>query len=243
MAEPPVLLRTDDLQKTYGDRVVTQVLHGIDLEIAAGEFCALTGPSGCGKSTLLNLIGLLDQPTAGRVLIEGRDTGPMDDDERTALRGSALGFIFQFHHLLMAFTALENVMMPLLAQHGRPRPWMRAKANALLDEVGLSDRARYRVTDLSGGEQQRVAIARALVTDPKLMLADEPTGNLDTESGELTFEFMRRFNRERGMAFLIVTHDPQIASWCDRAIHMVDGRIDSDVSNGGTAAATRHITT
>ncbi len=230
MVDAPVLLRTEDLQKTYGERVVTKVLHGIDLQIAAGEFCSLTGPSGCGKSTLLNLIGLLDKPSAGRVLFDGRDTAPMGDDERTLLRGTTLGFIFQFHHLLMAFTALENVMMPLLAQHGRPARWMKEKARSLLDDVGLSDRAGYRVTDLSGGQQQRVAIARALVADPRLMLADEPTGNLDTETGDQTFDLMRQFNRDRGTAFLIVTHDSQIANRCDRTIHMVDGRIDSDVA-------------
>jgi len=234
MADSTPLLRTEGLEKTYGERVITKVLHGINLEIGAGEFCALTGPSGSGKSTLLNLIGLLDRPTGGRILIEGRDTGPLNDNDRTELRGSTLGFIFQFHHLLMAFTSLENVMMPLLAQHGRPKSWMREKASALLDEVGLADRANYRVTDLSGGQQQRVATARALVTDPSLMLADEPTGNLDTESGDRTFELLREFNRNRGMAFLIVTHDPDIAHRCDRIVHLVDGRIDSDRSTGRT---------
>lgn len=226
MAEP--ILRTEALTKTYGERVVTHVLKGIDLSLQAGEFCALTGPSGSGKTTLLNLIGLLDRVTGGAIRLQGRDTGSLDDDARTALRGQALGFIFQFHHLLPAFSAVENVMLPLLAQHGRPQPWMQERALELLDRVGLSDRARYKATDLSGGQQQRVAIARALVMDPPLVLADEPTGNLDTESGEQVLQLMRTFHRDRGTAFLIVTHDPDVADHCDRIVHMVDGLVDSD---------------
>lgn len=230
MAE--AILRTEALTKTYGERVVTQVLKGIDLTLEPGEFCALTGPSGSGKTTLLNLIGLLDRVTGGKIYLSGHDTVPMDDDERTGLRGTALGFIFQFHHLLPAFSALENVMLPLLAQHGRPQPWMREKAGHLLDRVGLSDRARYKATDLSGGQQQRVAIARALVMDPPLVLADEPTGNLDTESGEHVLELMRAFHRDQGTAFLIVTHDQEVADHCDRIVHMVDGVVDSDTRKG-----------
>jgi lipoprotein-releasing system ATP-binding protein len=230
MAEP--ILRTEALTKTYGERVVTRALKGIDLTLEVGEFCALTGPSGSGKTTLLNLIGLLDRATDGRILIQGRDTVPLDDDERTALRGRTLGFIFQFHHLLPAFSALENVMLPLLAQHKRPAPWMREKAADLLERVSLSDRARYRATDLSGGQQQRVAVARALVMDPPLVLADEPTGNLDTQSGEQVLELLRTFNRERGTAFLLVTHDDHVADHCDRIVHMVDGLVDSDRRTG-----------
>lgn len=226
MAEP--ILRTEALTKTYGERVVTHVLKGIDLTLESGEFCALTGPSGSGKTTLLNLVGLLDRVTGGRILIQGVDTVPLDDDARTAIRARTLGFVFQFHHLLPAFSAMENVMLPLLAQHGRPRPWMKEKALALLDEVGLSDRARYKATDLSGGQQQRVAIARALVMAPPLVLADEPTGNLDTESGEQVLHLMRTFNRDRRTAFLVVTHDEGVAAFCDRVVHMVDGRVDSD---------------
>lgn len=221
-----VIVRAEQVAKTYGERVVTEVLRGIDLELRAGEFCGLTGPSGSGKTTFLNLVGLLDRPSGGRILIEGRDTGPLSDAERTDIRGTKLGFVFQFHHLLPAFTAEENVLMPLMAQHGRAVPWMHEKAEALLDEVGLSDRARYRVTDLSGGQQQRVAVARALVVDPVLVLADEPTGNLDSESSRQVLELLRRSNESRGTAFLIVTHDETISSRCDRIIHMVDGRID-----------------
>ncbi|HSG10102.1 MAG TPA: ABC transporter ATP-binding protein [Longimicrobiales bacterium] len=226
MAEP--ILRTEALTKTYGERVVTRVLKGIDLSVDGGEFCALTGPSGSGKTTLLNLVGLLDRVTDGRIFLQGRDTVPMDDDDRTALRGRSLGFVFQFHHLLTAFSALENVMLPLLAQHRRPRPWMREKATELLDQVGLADRRDYKATDLSGGQQQRVAIARALIMDPPLVLADEPTGNLDTESSEQVLQLMRTFNQRQGTAFLIVTHDHEVADHCDRIVHMVDGRVDSD---------------
>ncbi len=232
MAEEPALVRLEGLTKTYGERVVTPVLRGIDLEIHSMDLCALTGPSGSGKTTLLNLIGLLDRPTTGRVVIEGTDTGALDDEARTALRGRALGFVFQFHHLLPAFSALENVMMPLIARHGRKKAWIREKAEHLLEEVGLAERMTYRATDLSGGQQQRVAIARALVADPALVLADEPTGNLDTQSGEQVLEMVRDFNRRLGTAFLVVTHDDHVASACDRIVHMVDGLVDSDRRSG-----------
>jgi lipoprotein-releasing system ATP-binding protein len=226
------LLEIRGLRKTYGERVITEVLKGIDLTLEAGEFCALTGPSGSGKTTLLNMVGLLDRPSGGTIFLEGRDVGPLDDAERTELRGRRLGFVFQFHHLLPAFTAAENVMMPLLARHGRPKPWIREKAEALLDVVGLSKRAAYRVTDLSGGEQQRVAIARALVVDPVLVLADEPTGNLDTETSAQVMELLHSSNARLGTAFLLVTHEPAIADACSRVVHMVDGLVDSDRTAG-----------
>jgi len=225
---PTSLLRVEGVTKSYGERVVTEVLKGIDLVLESGEFCALTGPSGSGKTTLLNLIGLLDRVTQGRVVLQGRDTAPLDDEERTELRARTLGFVFQFHYLLSAFSALENVMMPLLSLHGRPAPWMREKAADLLESVELSRRIDYKVTDLSGGEKQRVAVARALVMDPPLVLADEPTGNLDTHTSERVIELMRAANEARGAAFLIVTHEESIAEGCDRVIHMVDGRVESD---------------
>ncbi len=228
MAEAAPLVRTEGLTKTYGDHVTTTVLKGIDLVLEPGELCALTGPSGSGKTTLLNLIGLLDRPTGGRLLIQGLDARTLDDDARTTLRGRTLGFVFQFHHLLPAFSAEENVMIPLFAQHGRPQAWMHERARALLAAVGLAERMGYRATDLSGGEQQRVAIARALVMEPPLVLADEPTGNLDTQTGAQVLELLRSFNRELGTAFVIVTHDEAVAERCDRIVHMVDGRVDSD---------------
>ena len=228
MVDHEAILRADGVVKTYGERTITTALRGVHLTLARDDFCALTGPSGCGKTTLLNILGLLDRPSEGRVWVEGRDTTPLGDDERTRLRAETLGFIFQFHHLLMAFTALENVMIPLLSRHGRPAPWMREKAERLLDRLGLADRIPYRATDLSGGEQQRVAVARALVMDPALVLADEPTGNLDTESGAQVFRALREISRDRGTAFLIVTHDQGIAARCDRVVRMVDGRIAAD---------------
>lgn len=232
MDEASPLLRAEGVWKTYGERIVTTAIRGVDLSIFPGDFCALTGPSGCGKSTLLNLLGLLDRPTRGRVWVEGRDTSPLDDDEVTRLRSETLGFIFQFHHLLPPFTAVENVMMPLIARYGRRQNWMKERAAELLERVGMSDRMGYRATDLSGGQQQRVAVARALVLDPAAVLADEPTGNLDTESGETVFEVLREIADEGGTAFLIVTHDEKIASRCDRLVHMVDGQIESDRSAG-----------
>ena len=226
MAEPLVALQR--VTKSYGREVVTQVLHGIDLELRPAEFTALVGPSGSGKSTLLNLLGLLDRPTSGRISLQGRDTTGLTERERCALRGRSLGFVFQFHHLLPAFTALENVMMPMLAARGREERGMRERASALLEEIGLADRASYGAGKLSGGQQQRVAVARALVLEPPLVLADEPTGNLDTESGAQVFELLRRVSERHRTAFLVVTHDERIAARCDRVLTMVDGRILSD---------------
>ena len=232
MAEPLVIL--EGVTKSFGTEVVTRVLHGIDLEIRPAEFTALAGPSGSGKSTLLNLLGLLDRPTSGRILLAGRDTTGLTDDERSSVRGTTLGFVFQFHHLLPEFTALENVMMPMLAVKGREEKGMRERAFSLLEEIGLADRASYRATKLSGGQQQRVAVARALVLEPPLVLADEPTGNLDTESGVQVFELLRKVSAEHRTAFLIVTHDERIAARCDRILTLVDGRIRSDVRTART---------
>lgn len=222
------LLQLEGVTKDYGTRVVTHVLRGIDLTVAPGEFLALTGPSGSGKTTLLNLVGLLDRPTSGRIIFQGWDISQLDEGETTALRGRGIGFVFQFHHLLPAFTAQENVMLPLLADRGRRDAEMEERAGTLLEEVGLADRALYRATDLSGGQQQRVALARSLVMRPPLVLADEPTGNLDSESGAQVFQLLRAFNRRYGTAFVIVTHDDRLAEQCDRIVHLVDGRVDSD---------------
>ena len=227
------LLRLVDVTKSYGVEVVTPVLHGVDLTLGHGEFTALIGPSGSGKSTLLHLLGLLDTPTSGTVEIDGTDVAPLDDDGRTRLRGEKLGFVFQFHHLLPEFSALENVLMPILAARGREDTEMRERALSLLAAIGLGDRVDTRATNLSGGQQQRVAIARALARRPPLVLADEPTGTLDTATGDQVFELLRRFNRDEGIAFLVVTHDPRIAERCDRVVELVDGRIRSDRRVGG----------
>ena len=226
-------LRLEAVRKSYGvgTAVETEVLHGIDLRIAPGEFAALIGPSGGGKSTLLNLIGLLDQPTHGKVWIQGIETDKLGDAERTTLRGRTIGFVFQYHYLLPAFSALENVMMPMLAARGRPDDSMAERAAGLLDEVGLTPWKDHKANDISGGQQQRVAVARALAMNPALVLADEPTGNLDTNSADGVFDVLRAVNEASGTTFLIVTHDPRLAQRCDRIVELVDGRIVADRPN------------
>jgi lipoprotein-releasing system ATP-binding protein len=220
----PVLF-VEGVVKEYGEGVKTRALDGVDLAVGPGELTALTGPSGSGKSTLLNLIGLLDRPTSGRIILAGTDTSKLDERGLTALRARTLGFVFQFHHLLPAFTAVENVMLPAWGDSGFPTPETRAAAEEMLRAVGLADRLHHYARDLSGGQQQRVAIARALARRPPLVLADEPTGNLDTASAAEVFGLMRRFNRERSTTFLVVTHDPRIAAQCDRVVEIVDGRV------------------
>ena len=229
MADENPVLELQGIRKHYGDdpAVRTQVLHGIDLRLRPGEFAALIGPSGSGKSTLLNIIGLLERPSEGRLLIAGNDTGTLDDAAITRLRGRTIGFVFQFHHLLPAFTAIENVMMPLLVDRNREDAGMRERAKLLLGRVGLAGHEAKRPSQLSGGQQQRVAIARALAMEPPLVLADEPTGNLDTQSADGIFELLRSVNKDSRTAFLIVTHDPRLAARCDHAIELVDGRIVS----------------
>jgi lipoprotein-releasing system ATP-binding protein len=236
MAEQREVLRLQGLRKSYniGRPNEVEVLHGIDLRLDSADFAALTGPSGSGKSTLLNQIGLLDTPTAGDLFLLGQPTRNMDDEARTRLRNQHLGFVFQFHHLINAFTALENVLMPLMIAHGRPDHTARERARALLAAVGLEKQIDQTPDQLSGGQQQRVAIARALITRPALLLADEPTGNLDTHSAAEVFTLLRRFNAEFGCAVLVVTHDLDLAARCDRIIRMVDGRIDSDLRQKAT---------
>jgi len=222
------VLRLERVTKDFGAEVVVRVLHGVDLVLRRGEFAALVGPSGSGKTTLLHLMGLLDRPTGGRIVLAGEDTARLDDAALARARGRALGFVFQFHHLLPAFTAVENVAMPLVAGRGRREPWMEARARELLAAVGLAGHADKRATKLSGGQQQRVAIARALAARPALVLADEPTGNLDTQTADEVFALLRAVGREQGSTFLVVTHDRRLAGRCDRIVEMVDGRIVAD---------------
>ncbi|WP_374554619.1 ABC transporter ATP-binding protein [Thermomonas sp.] len=224
------VLRLEGLRKSYniGQPNEVEVLHGIDLRVDSADFAALVGPSGSGKSTLLNQIGLLDSPTAGELYLLGQPTRTMDDEARTAARGKHIGFVFQFHHLIGAFTALENVLMPLMVAHGKPDRDALDRARGLLADVGLETLADRKPDQLSGGQQQRVAIARALVTRPALLLADEPTGNLDTKTAADVFALLRRFNDQFGCAVLVVTHDPRLAETCDRTINLVDGRIAGD---------------
>lgn len=227
--EKSSVLRLEEVEKTFGEgEVKTRALKGIDLRIDRGEFTSLVGPSGSGKSTLLNIMGLLDRPTAGRVMVNGIGTTEMDDREITLLRGRTLGFIFQFHHLLTAFSVVENVMLPAALDGGGFTKKMRARAMELLEAVELREQAEKGAREISGGQQQRVAVARALMMEPALVLADEPTGNLDTKTAGVVFDLLRKINRETETGFLIVTHDRDLAEKCDRHIELVDGQIVAD---------------
>jgi lipoprotein-releasing system ATP-binding protein len=204
-----------------------EILHNIHLQLSRGEFCAVMGPSGSGKSTLLNIIGLLDRPTQGSLNLNGEETTLLADQALTRLRGHHIGFVFQYHHLISAFTALENVMMPMLGAAGFPNPEMRERAEALLESVGLTPWKNNLANNLSGGQQQRVSLARALAMNPALLLADEPTGNLDTKSADAVFALLRRINQEQGTTVLLVTHNPQLGQRCDKTIQVVDGLIQT----------------
>ena len=231
------VLRLEGICKSYnvGTPVEAEVLHGVDLVLEKGVFCALMGPSGSGKSTLLNVIGLLDRPSGGRLLINGEETGQLDDRALTRLRGRSIGFVFQYHYLLPAFTAAENVLMPMLVDRGRPDAEMRGRAEALLESMALTPWREHLASNLSGGQQQRVAVARALAMNPSLLLADEPTGNLDTQSAQGVFDLMRKVNRERGTTVLLVTHNHALAAQCDRVVELVDGRVLADRRHAAAA--------
>lgn len=222
---PVVELR--DVRSAYnvGKPNEVEVLHGINLLLRKGDFCAVMGPSGSGKSTLLNIVGLLDRPTSGQLQINGQETIGMDDRALTHLRGHTIGFVFQYHHLITAFTALENVMMPILGAAGFPDDTMRERAAELLESVGLTKWRDNLAGNLSGGQQQRVALARALAMAPALLLADEPTGNLDSKSADEVFNLLRRCNKEQGTTVLFVTHNAALAARCDKIIQVIDGRI------------------
>ena len=230
VASSAPLLAIADIRKSYniGQANEAEVLHGISLQLGHGEFAALIGPSGSGKSTLLNIIGLLERATSGSYRIDGEEMGALDDAGLTLRRRATIGFVFQFHHLLPAFTALENVTLPALMREGRVSEVQLQRARAVLAAVGLENAMAKKPGELSGGMQQRVAIARALVLEPPLVLADEPTGNLDRASSDEVFAVMRRMHAELKISFLIVTHDPRLAASCDRVIELVDGRIERD---------------
>ena len=221
------ILRLDAIKKSYaqGTPAETEVLHGIDLVLHKGEFAALIGPSGSGKSTLLNIIGLLDRPTRGTLCINGQETRELNDAALTQLRGHSIGFVFQYHYLISAFTALENVMMPMFADAGFANAAMRERASLLLESVGLTPWLHVPAAHLSGGQQQRVAVARALAMKPSLILADEPTGNLDTKSADGVFELLQSVCKEQGTAVLFVTHNPLLSERCEKTIEVVDGQI------------------
>jgi lipoprotein-releasing system ATP-binding protein len=224
------LLRVETLGKTYGTVAQTVALQDVTFGLRAGEFAAIIGQSGSGKSTLLNLIGLLDTPTTGRVLFNSHDTGPVSRRRRATLRNDLIGFVFQFHYLLPEFSMLENVLMPgriagVSVAHLRPR------AEEVLALLGLEGLESKNANDLSGGQKQRVAIARALMNRPSLVLADEPTGNLDTVNTKAVYKLFRELNRELGTAFMIVTHDRSVAQQTDRILEIQDGRLLQDVRN------------
>ncbi|MCA9626831.1 MAG: ABC transporter ATP-binding protein [Myxococcales bacterium] len=230
MADEPseLVLRLRGITKAFeNEGTTTEVLHGIDFDLRKGELCAVIGPSGSGKSTLLNLIGLLARPSSGSLWMAGEETSELDEDALTSLRSRFIGFVFQFHHLIGALSCAENVALPLMIR-GVSRGQALERAAVALAEVGLGDRARSRPAQLSGGQQQRVAVARALVGDPALLLADEPTGNLDSENSNAVFELLRRLNRERGTGVIVVTHDPRIAERCSGTLEIVDGLVHSD---------------
>lgn len=218
-------IRVQDVWKSFprdGERV--EVLKGVSLRIAPAELVAVVGPSGVGKSTLLHLLGALERPTSGEILYAETALSTLNDAVLAEFRNRQVGFVFQFHHLLPEFTALENVMLPLLIRRV-PMGETRARAQSLLAQVGLAERLHHRPGELSGGEQQRVALARALVGEPTVLLADEPTGNLDSKTGEEVFELLRQINRERRLTSLIVTHNEVLAGRTDRVLRMLDGRM------------------
>ena len=212
--------------------VETKALRGVSLSIENGEFTALVGPSGSGKTTLLQLIGLLDQPTSGGVSINGQDATHLNRNQRADLRKSAIGFVFQFFALIPTLTAYENIEMPLLL-NGTRSGERRKRVNDMLEAVGLTDRAHHRPDQLSGGQQQRVAVARALATNPRLILADEPTANLDTENGKQVMDIMAKLNKETGVTFVFATHDPRVIGYASRVVTLQDGLITDDSRTNG----------
>ena len=225
----PNIIELKNVDKVYTNGVSTQVLFGVNLEIKEGTFNSLVGTSGSGKTTLMNIIGTLDEPTKGQVIINGKRTDTMNKNQLAELRNETIGFIFQFHYLLPEFTAIENVLMPYQIKNNKLDDEIKKRANNIMDLVGLSDVKNNMATKMSGGQQQRTAIARALINNPKLVLADEPTGNLDSETSENVYSLLRDINKQYGTTFLIVTHDRKIAEKTDRIIEIKDGRIIMDI--------------
>lgn len=224
----PNVIELKNINKIYGTAVKTQVLHNINLNIEEGTFNSIIGQSGSGKSTMMNIIGTLDQPTSGEVFINGKRTDLMKKNELSELRNQTIGFIFQFHYLLPEFTALENVLMPFRIQDENISKEVRDRANELMNLVGLEKVKNNLATNMSGGQQQRTAIARALMNNPKIILADEPTGNLDSDSTENIYNLLRDINEKMKTTFLIITHDRKIAEKADRIIEIRDGKIAMD---------------
>lgn len=227
------MIVTEGLTKVYSDGTEVRALDGVDLSVERGEFVAVMGPSGSGKSTLLNLIGTLDVPTAGRAVVEGVDVSTLQGDALADFRRAKVGFIFQLFNLVPILSALENVMLPLIPYRRQCKFDLEARARELLDEVGLAERASHLPSQLSGGEQQRVAIARALVNEPAIVLADEPTGNVDTRAGDEVMELLRRVCDEGGRTVVLVTHNPRVAAFAERVYFLKDGAIVDQSRLGG----------
>jgi lipoprotein-releasing system ATP-binding protein len=223
-----ILLQGQNLVREYGTTIITRALDDVSVQLHDKEFASIIGQSGSGKSTLLNMLGALDRPTRGSLLFQNKNLSQMNDLELAEFRNRNIGFVFQFHHLLPEFSALENVLLPTWIESGVADRKKENRAKELLALVGLEDRMKNMANNLSGGQQQRVSIARALINDPNLVLADEPTGNLDSDSTDQVYELLRNINRDLGMSFLIVTHDRHIAEKSDRVIEMKDGRIVND---------------
>jgi len=223
-------IELNGINKIYGTAIRTQVLFDIDLAFETQSFNSIIGQSGSGKSTLMNIMGTLDRPTSGTVTIGGIQTGSMSKNDLAVVRNETIGFIFQFHYLLPEFTALENVLMPYLIKHNRPTAEVRERANELMELVGLGKVKNNLATQMSGGQQQRTAIARALIMNPKIILADEPTGNLDSDTTEIVYEILRKVNSQFKTTFVIITHDRKIAEKADRIVEIRDGRISLDIA-------------
>jgi lipoprotein-releasing system ATP-binding protein len=230
MDKKNTILQVKNLNKVFGEEVKTQVLFDLNLEISPGEFMSLIGPSGSGKSTFLNILGALERPTSGEIIFEGKNINLLNDKELAKFRNQYLGYIFQFHYLFPEFSALENVLLPRLINNPDKTPEVIKKAEKLLALVELSGFENRKINKLSGGQQQRVAIARSFINDPKIILADEPTGALDTVTSRAVMNLMREYNKESGTTFIIVTHDRNIAQNTDRIVELVDGKISKDFS-------------
>jgi lipoprotein-releasing system ATP-binding protein len=225
------IIKLKNIKKTYGEKIKTQILHGIDIEFETGSFNSIIGQSGSGKSTLLNILGTLDKPSEGEVYFENKNINSFSKKELSSYRNQNIGFIFQFHYLLPEFTVLENILMPYKISQKKLDEAIINRAHELIDLVNLSKVKQHLANDLSGGQQQRVAIARALMNNPKIILADEPTGNLDSDTTEQIYDLLREINKKYQTTFIIITHDRSIASRADRIIEIKDGNIHMDIRN------------
>ncbi|HDP78058.1 MAG TPA: ABC transporter ATP-binding protein [Mesotoga infera] len=223
------IVELKDIKKVYGTVVKTEVLHGVDLEIEESSFLSIVGQSGSGKSTLMNIMGTLDQPSSGEIKIAGKQTNKMNKNELASVRNETIGFIFQFHYLLPEFTAFENVILPYRIKGLKPSKEIMERAKELMDVVEISKVRNNLAPNMSGGQQQRTAIARALINNPKIILADEPTGNLDSDTSAKVFSLMRDLNKRYGTTFVIITHDRRIAEETDRIVEIRDGNIFNDI--------------